>query len=45
MDINTLRTVVTLASFVAFIGIVYWAYSGKRKADFTEAANAPFEQD
>lgn len=45
MDINTLRTVVTLASFVAFIGIVYWAYSSKRKADFTEAANAPFEQD
>ena len=45
MDVNTLRTLVTLASFIAFVGIVCWTYSSKRKADFTEAANAPFVQD
>ncbi len=45
MDVNTLRTVVTVASLCVFVGIVLWAYSGKRKADFAEAANAPFEQD
>ena len=45
MDINTLRAVVTLASFVTFIGIVWWAWSKRRNADFNEAANLPFEQD
>lgn len=45
MDINTLRSVATLASFVTFIGIVWWAYSRKRSNDFSEAANLPFEQD
>ena len=45
MDINTLRTVITLVSLLAFVGIIGWTYSSKRKADFTDAANAPFEQD
>jgi len=45
MDINTLRSVATLASFVTFIGIVWWAYSRQRSDDFSEAANLPFEQD
>ena len=45
MDINTLRAVVTLASFVTFIGIVRWAWSKRRNADFAEAAKLPFEQD
>jgi cytochrome c oxidase cbb3-type subunit 4 len=45
MDINTLRSLATLASFVAFIGIVWWAYSKRRSAEFAEAANLPFEQD
>ena len=32
----------TVLAFVAFVGIVAWAYgSGRRKA-FEEAANAPF---
>jgi cytochrome c oxidase cbb3-type subunit 4 len=45
MDINTLRSVATVASFVTFIGIVWWAWSKRRSSDFTEAANLPFEQD
>ena len=45
MDINTLRAVVTLASFVTFIGIVWWAWSKRLNADFAEAAKLPFVQD
>ena len=45
MDINTLRSVATVASFVTFIGIVWWAWSKRRSSDFEQAANLPFEQD
>jgi cytochrome c oxidase cbb3-type subunit 4 len=37
-----LSSLMTVVSFVTFIGIVVWAYSKKRKAAFDEAANAPF---
>ena len=36
------RNVVTVISFLTFIGIVLWAYSGRRSADFETAANLPF---
>lgn len=36
------RSIVTVASFISFIGIVWWAYSGRRKEAFTEAAHLPF---
>ena len=42
MDINTLRGLSTLFLLVAFLGLVFWAYSGKRKKEFDEAANLPF---
>ena len=42
MDVNILRIVVTLLSFVAFIGIVRWACSRKNAAAFDEAAQLPF---
>jgi cytochrome c oxidase cbb3-type subunit IV len=45
VDINTLRSVVTVISLLTFIGIVWWAWSKRRSADFQEAANLPFEQD
>ncbi|MDP1527369.1 MAG: cbb3-type cytochrome c oxidase subunit 3 [Rhodocyclaceae bacterium] len=38
MDINDLRAIATVMLFVAFIAIVVWAYSGKRKQAFDEAA-------
>jgi cytochrome c oxidase cbb3-type subunit 4 len=28
-----------------FMGIVFWAWSKRRSADFEQAANLPFEQD
>lgn len=45
IDINTLRAVATVVSFVTFISIVCWAWSRGRSSDFDEAANLPFEQD
>ena len=44
-DINTLRSLATVVSFVTFIGIVRWAWSKRRAADFNDAANLPFQQD
>ena len=37
IDINDLRVVIAVLSFIAFVAIVVWAYSRKRKRD---AANA-----
>ena len=45
MDVNTLRSVTTVLSLLVFVGIVLWAWSRRRKADFDRAANLPFEQD
>ncbi len=45
MDINTLRGIATVLVMIAFLGICFWAYSSKRKADFEEAANLPFADD
>ena len=44
-DVNTLRAMATVLSFMTFIGIVVWAYSRRNAADFEEAAQLPFEQD
>ncbi|MDH5205435.1 MAG: cbb3-type cytochrome c oxidase subunit 3 [Hylemonella sp.] len=45
MDVNTLRSIVTVAGLVTFIGIVLWAWSKRNAADFEQAARLPFEQD
>jgi cytochrome c oxidase cbb3-type subunit IV len=45
LDINTLRSAVTVLSFIAFIGILYWTLSKRHTADFAEAAKLPFDQD
>lgn len=45
MDINFLRALATVISFICFIGIVWWAYSKRNAARFEEAAQLPFEQD
>jgi cytochrome c oxidase cbb3-type subunit 4 len=45
MDIGTLRGIGTFVVFVAFIGVVLWAYSSKRKSSFEDAANLPFADD
>ena len=45
MDIDALRVVITILAFVAFVGIVFWAYSRKRKREFDEAASLPFKEE
>jgi cytochrome c oxidase cbb3-type subunit 4 len=45
MDIGLLRSVVTVLSLCVFVGIVVWAYSGRNRAQFEEAAKLPFADD
>ena len=45
MDSNLIQSVWTLVVLVLFVGIVIWAWSGKRKQEFDEAANIPFHED
>ena len=45
MDINDLRSITTVLALLAFVGIVVWAYSAKRKQSFDEAANLPFTEE
>lgn len=42
MDINELRSLVTVAGFLCFLSIWSWAFSPARSTDFAEAANLPF---
>jgi cytochrome c oxidase cbb3-type subunit IV len=44
MDINDVRAWTTLILIITFVLIVVWAYSKKRKKDFSEAANLPFAE-
>ena len=43
MDIAVFHGLWTAALLVIFVGIVIWAWSGKRKRDFDEAAHIPFD--
>jgi cytochrome c oxidase cbb3-type subunit 4 len=45
MDIGTVRGLITLVLMLAFIALVFWAYSKRRKADFEELARMPLEDD
>ena len=45
MDINDLRSIVTVVSLVTFVGIVVWAYSKRNQSGFDEAARLPFDED
>ena len=44
MDVNDLRVMVTVLSFVAFIGIVIWVVARRNAARFDEAAQLPFQE-
>jgi len=45
MDINLMRSLITVVLFVAFIGIVVWAWGKGRRADFDAAARLPLDDD
>lgn len=42
MDINDLRSLLTVAGFLCFLSIASWAFSDARRKDFDEAARLPF---
>lgn len=42
MDIGTLRGLGTALVLIAFVGLLLWVFSNKRKKSFDEAANLPF---
>ena len=44
MDMFDVRALYTVAMFLVFVGIVLWAWSAKRRDDFSEAANLPFDE-
>jgi cytochrome c oxidase cbb3-type subunit IV len=45
MDVNLMRSVITALLFVVFVGIVLWAWSKGRRADFEAAARLPLDDD
>lgn len=42
IDIGTLRGLGSALVLIAFTAVTLWAYSGKRRDAFVEAANLPF---
>lgn len=45
MDFSLVHSLWTVVALVLFVGIVIWAWSGKRKQQFDAAANIPFDED
>jgi cytochrome c oxidase cbb3-type subunit 4 len=45
MDINDLRSAFTVLSLVVFLGVVWWAYSDRRKVAYDEAARLPLDDE
>jgi len=45
MSFTLIQSIWTIVIMVTFLGIVAWAYSSKRKSDFDEAAQLPFDDD
>jgi cytochrome c oxidase cbb3-type subunit IV len=43
MDINLMRSVVTLITFILFLGIMVWTWQRSRKSAFDAAAALPFQ--
>ena len=45
MDVNDLRSAVTVLSLLIFLGIAAWAWSRRNRDRFDEAARLPFADD
>lgn len=45
MDINLIRSLITLLAFCIFLGIVWWAYGAGQRENFRQAALLPFDDD
>ncbi len=40
-----IRSAVTVGMFLLFISVCVWAFSGRRRRDFAEAARLPFDDE
>jgi len=45
LDINDARALITVMGLVCFIAITLWAFSGRARKGFDEAALLPFSED
>jgi cytochrome c oxidase cbb3-type subunit 4 len=45
MDINDIRSAVTVVCFLLFLALVRWVWASSRRAAFDAAAQLPFEGD
>ena len=45
IEINVLRSIVTVAAFAGFVAILVWAYLPARQKQFDEAAALPFKSE
>lgn len=45
MDIGTIQSIWTIVVMVIFVGIIIWAWSGKRRKSFDEASRIPLDDD
>jgi cytochrome c oxidase cbb3-type subunit 4 len=45
MDLNDIRSAVTVLSMLVFVGICAWAWSRRNQADFDAAARLPFQDE
>ncbi len=45
MDWGTVSGIITAVLLIVFLGIVFWAYSRKRRGDFDEAARLPLDDE
>ena len=45
MDQGTLQGIGTILALVAFLGVCWWAFSSRKKKDFEEAAQLPFNDE
>ena len=42
IELLDIRSLVTVMSFITFLGIIWWSYSARRKPAFEQAAYLPF---
>jgi len=45
MSFTFIQSIWTIVVLITFLGIVFWAYSSKRKKSFDEAARLPFDDE
>jgi cytochrome c oxidase cbb3-type subunit 4 len=45
MDLNDLRSAVTVLSRLVFVGILAWTWSSRRREAFAAAAQLPFVEE